>query len=185
MTDAFCATTPAIRWLSEGHIVPLSETTALIGHDSWSDGRNGDYTRSPVLLSDFFLIEDLADRSAEDRLRKLNELGDEAAEYFEELLPRALESFEHVILVTHVPPFREACWYDGKISDDNYLPHFSCKAVGEVLLRTMQRHPNRRLTVLCGHTHGAGVAQILFNLIVKTGGAEYGAPALQEVLILG
>ena len=115
----------------------------------------------------------------------LNELGDEAAGYFEELLPRALESFENVILVTHVPPFREACWYDGKISNDDYLPHFSCKAVGEVLVRTMQRYPKRRLTVLCGHTHGAGVAQILDNLVVKTGGAEYGAPALQEVLLVG
>jgi 3',5'-cyclic AMP phosphodiesterase CpdA len=181
----FCAESEGITWLSEGDIVVLSDNTALVGHDSWADGRNGNYERSPVLLSDFFLIEDLANISPEDRLLKLNALGDEAARYFEDLLPRVLESFENVILVTHVPPFRETCWYDGKISNDDYLPHFSCKVVGEVLVRTMQRYPRCHLTVLCGHTHGAGVAQILDNLVVKTGGAEYGAPALQEVLLVG
>ena len=46
----------------------------------------------------------------------------------------------------------------------------------------MKLHPQKKLTVLCGHPHGAGVAHILPNLIVKTGGATYGRPELQEVL---
>jgi 3',5'-cyclic-AMP phosphodiesterase len=40
------------------------------------------------------------------------------------------------------------------------------------------------MTVLCGHTHGAGEANILPNLLVKTGGAEHGNPALQDALIV-
>jgi predicted MPP superfamily phosphohydrolase len=40
------------------------------------------------------------------------------------------------------------------------------------------------MTVLCGHTHGAGFAQILTNLSVFTGGAEYGRPELQGVFNL-
>jgi predicted MPP superfamily phosphohydrolase len=40
---------------------------------------------------------------------------------------------------------------------------------------------DRKVTVLCGHTHGAGFAQVLPNLEVWTGGVQYGAPALQRV----
>jgi len=177
-----CAASRNLRWLSEGILAPLSPDTALIGHDGWADGRYGDYERSTVQLGDYFVIADFANLDPAGRLRKLNDLGDEAARYFEDLLPRALDSFEHVLLLTHVPPFRQACWYDGRISGDDYLPHFSCQAVGEVFARTMLEYPERRLTVLCGHTHAGGVAEIAANLLVKTGAAEYGAPGLQEVL---
>jgi predicted MPP superfamily phosphohydrolase len=72
----------------------------------------------------------------------------------------------------------------GKISDDEFLPHFACKVVGEVLRSVMAEHPECKLTVLCGHTHSPGVANILPNLFVKTGSAEYGYPRLQEVMII-
>ena len=38
------------------------------------------------------------------------------------------------------------------------------------------------MTVLCGHTHSPGEAQVLPNLLVLTGGAEYGRPEVQRVL---
>ena len=80
-------------------------------------------------------------------------------------------------MLTHVPPFREACWHRGQISDDDWLPHFACRAVGEVLVEAMAAHPECEMTVLCGHTHSPGEAQVLPNLRVLTGGAEYGRPA--------
>ena len=112
-------------------------------------------------------------------------LGDQAAAYFREILPKALARYRNMLLLTHVPPFKEACWHEGHISDDEFLPHFACQAVGDVLIEMMQSHPECNLTVLCGHTHGSGTAQILPNLQVKTGGAEYGQPALQETILLG
>ena len=48
----------------------------------------------------------------------------------------------------------------------------------------MEEHANCNLTVLCGHTHGTGCAEILPNLVVKTGGAEYGHPKLQGIIEL-
>jgi hypothetical protein len=49
-------------------------------------------------------------------------------------------------------------------------------------LATLARaHPERSLTVLCGHTHSPGVARILPNLVVYTGAAEYGSPMVQRV----
>jgi Icc protein len=64
------------------------------------------------------------------RLIKLNELGGIAAADLRDVLPRALVRFPHVLLLTHVPPLKEACWHDGSISSDHWLPHFSCQAFG-------------------------------------------------------
>jgi hypothetical protein len=44
--------------------------------------------------------------------------------------------------------------------------------------------PARVIRSVCVHTHGAGVAAILPNLYVKTGGATYGHPRVAEVLDL-
>lgn len=73
------------------------------------------------------------------------------------------------------------CWHEGQISDDNSLPHFSCKAVGDVLRAVMQAYPESNLTVLGGHTHSSGVARILPNLTAFTGEAEYTKPIIQQV----
>lgn len=115
-----------------------------------------------------------------------NELGDEAARYLKRQLLSAVARFPNLILLTHVPPLKEACWSEGQISDDEFLPHFTCSAVGDVLIATMRAHPECRLTVLCGHTHGEGEATILPNLLVKTGGAdaERGNPHLNKLIIV-
>jgi len=137
-----------------------------------------------VELNDYFLIKELTGLSRQRRFTELAKLGDQAAEYFRKLLPQACARFKNIILLTHVPPFREACWHEGRISNDEYLPHFACKAVGEVLASVMRKHPECKLTVLCGHTHSPGVANLLPNLCVKTGSAEYGHPRLQELIII-
>jgi hypothetical protein len=81
----------------------------------------------------------------------------------------------------HVPPFKEATWYEGRHSDDNYPPHFACKATGDAMRRVMDNQPQSHLLVLCGHTHGQGEVQVTENLTVLTGGAEYRNPVIQRV----
>lgn len=174
-------TVPNLYWLPRYGIVELTPTLALIGHGGWADGRLGDYARSPVMLNDYVLIRELAGLSPEARLTKLNALGDEAAAYLRRVLPDALSRYKRVFIVTHVPPFREACWHQGEISDDNFLPHFTCKAVGDVLLHFARIYPQCQVTVLCGHTHGEGETAPLNNLRVLTGGAEYGQPAIKRI----
>jgi 3',5'-cyclic-AMP phosphodiesterase len=180
--ETLCATVPQLIWLPRAGVRALTPDTGLIGHDGWADGRLGDYWGSDVFLNDYVLIGEFLGLDPRERLETLHALGDEAAAHFRSVLPEALARFRHVLVLTHVPPFREACWHEGRISDDNWLPHFSCKAVGEVLAEVMSAHPDRQMTVLCGHTHGAGAAQILPNLRVLTGGAVYGNPQLQQIL---
>ncbi len=62
----------------------------------------------------------------------------------------------------------------GRTSADDFLPYFSSKAIGDVMQKVMQTHPRSYLLVLCGHTHGDGQLQVLDNLRVLTGDAEYG-----------
>ena len=176
-----CRHEPRLRYLSDSPPISLSERVALVGHDGWGDARAGDYATSEVLLNDYFLIEELARISREERRLRLNALGDEAAAHARRVLPQALATHEEAIFLTHVPPFREACWHEGQLSDDNWAPHFCCLALGAALREVMGSFPHRQLTVLCGHTHGRGEAEILPNLKVLTAGAEYGQPGIERV----
>ena len=174
-----------LRWLTRQGIVEISNSTCLLGHDSWADGRLGNGGSSQVELKDYYLIKEFAGLSHQERYRKMGDLGDLAANHFQQWLPLACASYQNILLLTHVPPFREACWHEGGISDDEFLPHFTCKAAGDKLRATMHQNPHRDLTVLCGHTHGHGEVDILPNLHVKTGDAEYGQPWMQEMMIIG
>lgn len=182
---SLCRAERRLAYLSQAGCVRLTAVTGLIGHDGWGDGRLGDYANSTVRLNDHLLIRDLRGLDRGELLLRLNRLGDEAAAHLKTVLPQALKVHERVILLTHVPPFVEACWHEGKTSDDNWAPFFTCKAVGDLLLDVMDKRRDRQLTVLCGHSHGAGRARLLPNLEVLTGRAEYGAPEVQTVLEIG
>jgi Icc-related predicted phosphoesterase len=177
-------TSPWLHWLTISGVVALTPNTGLIGHGSWGDGRMGSAERSQTVLNDYFQIQEFFGLSPSEWFAQLNALGDEAASHLQDLLPQALSRFRRLLLLTHVPPFKESCWHEGRIADDDFLPHFTCSAVARVLAETMPRYPDRHLTVLCGHTHGQGKVQIMSNLLVKTGGAEYGFPSLQAVITI-
>lgn len=179
--DELCHDLPQLVYLTERGVVPLTPRLGLIGHDGWADGRVGDYERSYVMMNDYRLIAELAGYTKQDRLGKLHALGDEAAAHIRRWLPKALADFPEVILLTHVPPLRGACWYNGTISDDEWAPHFVCQAVGDAILEIMPQHPQKKLTVLCGHTHSRGECRPLPNVLILTGGAVYGQPAVQRV----
>jgi predicted MPP superfamily phosphohydrolase len=169
-------------YLPTAGIVELTDSVCLIGHGSWADGRFGASQNSNVTLNDYFKIEDFIGKGKVERFALLNQLGDQAAIYLEKSLQRAIELYDNIYLLTHVPPFAEACWHNGEIADGDYLPHFACKAVGDILIKIMSSHPEKQLIVLCGHTHSDGIAQILPNLLVKTGKAQYGKPEIQKII---
>lgn len=177
-----CRTHENLHWLSDGLVVPLTETAALVGHDGWADGRYGDYFNSHVLLNDFFQIKELKGRNKAELGEILAMLGDDAAEYLSDILPKALATHDHIVVLTHVPPFREASLYEGRPSDANYLPHFSCRVIGETLMRIMKGRTDKLLTVLCGHTHNPAQVQVAPNILVRAGAAEYGHPQIQDIL---
>ncbi len=177
-----------LNYLTTMGIAGLSPQTAIIGHDGWPDGRLGDFQGTEVILNDHLLIDEITQWYKNGVLDKVGlsntmiSLANEAAHHFEHVLTEAVSKYPTIIAVTHVPPFKEAAWYQGKISGDDYLPYFACKIVGDVLKKVMQSNPQSNLLVLCGHTHSGGEVQILPNLQVLTGEAKYGEPVVERVL---
>ena len=149
-----CASRPRLHYLSTAQAIELTGDVGLVGHDGWADARFGDYERSVVSMQDFRLIGDFRGLGKAARLPRLHALGDEAGDHIRRVLPPALERFSHVVLLTHVPPLRDACWHEGRTSDDDWAPFFTCRAVGDAILEIMPKYSRRQLTVLCGHTHG-------------------------------
>ncbi len=178
----WCLTQSGLHYLSTSEPVELRPKTVLLGHDGWGDGRLGNHEQSPVRLSDQELIRDFQGLNREVILGTLQALGDDAAQNLSETFSKTSESYEEIICLTHVPPFKEACWYQGKTGNDDWLPYFACKAVGDVLLEIAEDRPHATITVLCGHTHHSGTVQMLPNLRVLTGFAEYGEPCISDVL---
>jgi 3',5'-cyclic-AMP phosphodiesterase len=181
-----------LNWLTNSDPLMLTDTSCIVGHDGWYDGRNGDLEKTSVMLSDFLIIEDLhhcysrhlnyLDR---DRLRKILEAtADSATESLHSKLQLIPKQATSVLVATHVPPFQESATYMGKISDKNWQPFFSCKSMGDMLYAYCILHPDKDLHVLCGHSHGESEVQILDNLRCSTGGAEYRRPRLQRILSL-
>jgi len=179
-----CGELPRLRYLSNQGVLPLAPAVGLIGHDGWADAREGDYLRSYVMMNDYRLIAELAGFTKSDRRAQLERLGDEAAAHIRRWLPEALQQFPDVMLLTHVPPLRGACWYNGQTSDDEWAPHFVCRAVGDAILGIMPQYPDRKLTVLCGHTHSRGECQPLPNVQILTAAAQYGRPEVERVFNL-
>jgi Icc protein len=173
------ARTPSLVWLTAAEPQILSDSLAIVGDDSWSDGRLGNALTTSVELTDFYAIEELCDRTRADLVSTLNRLGDAAAARLAPKLEHAAARCDQIVVVTHVPPFREAAWYQGSPSDDDWLPWFSCHAVGEALLQCARAHPAVRFLVLCGHTHGSGVYSLVENITVHTAEAEYAASRVQ------
>lgn len=175
---------PHLHYLTDGGVISLTKETALIGHDGWADGRAGDFLSSDVMLNDYFHIDELKKLTHEERLKKLNSFGDEAAKYLEKQLRKALKTHQRVILLTHVPPFEESCLYGGVPADKDWSPHFVCKAGGEAIETVMKEHPDRSLLVLCGHSHWGQDINILPNLRVVTGHSELGLPNVQSLILI-
>lgn len=179
----FHAAHSEIHWLNESGIVQLNPTTALIGHDGWSDGQYGDYANSDLMLRDYRQIEELTHLSPQERLPHLQALAQESAAHFREYLPSILKDYQQVFLAMHPVPFRRACIWEGEVvpATSVRIPHFTCKAVGDVLLELVPQYPDCLVTVLCGHIHIGGDVRLLDNLRVLVAKAKYHEPIIQEV----
>jgi len=183
---------PRLNWLPRVGVVDVMDGLTLVGHGGWGDARLGNFHESSVLLTDYVAIEELVGafdldtfhgdlRNQKDLKEVLGRLGDDAASTLQPILGHAVSNSRQVLVLTHVPPFKEACWHGEQISDDEWLPGFTCKAMGDLLRDTAAANPGADITVLCGHTHGTGVAEILPNLRVYTGEAAYGSVGFRVV----
>lgn len=176
-----------LSWLPACDPILLEKDIVIIGQDGWADGRYGNYANSNVVLNDSYLIADLFQQKIMGTfalLEKMQQLADNDANQLRANLIQAIKQHhpKKIIVLTHVPPFKEACLYEGKISHDDFLPFFSSKAMGDVLIEITKQNPAIEFLVLCGHTHDEAYYKPFDNLIVQAGKAEYYQPEVQEVV---
>ncbi len=179
--------TDRLHWLRSGP-VRLDARTVLVGSDGFYDARYGD-EQSPLQLSDFMLIGELFEAQDDSRAKlheTLRNRADELVERLEAQTRGLLEdrTVRDVIVATHVPPFPEAAWHDGRSADGTWAPYFSSKATGDFLGRMAREFPDVTVTTLCGHSHGDGVLDAAPNSRVFTGRATYGFPQLAGIVRL-
>lgn len=173
---------PTLVYLSCAEAVELSPDACVVGHDGWCDARHGNYRRSTVVLNDFWAIRELMPLDKECRRLKLQDLADEGAAHLRVALSAACPGHRRVYVVTHVPPFPEACLYRGKPSDEAWLPFFCSKATGDVLRSCSEAWPDVQFHVLCGHTHDPAEIRIAHNLNVCVAGAAYHTPSIAAMI---
>jgi predicted phosphohydrolase len=171
-----------LHYLTDCGPVFLADDAVLIGDDGWGDATAGDFENSTVRLNDFDRIADFRDSHPEHWPAILRREGGGSAARIANKLASLPATVRHVLIATHVPPFREACWYEGHTTDDNWAPFFVCGLVGEALRLAAESSPERMHTVLCGHTHHDGDAEILPNLIVHTGYSRYGTLDIESLV---
>jgi Icc-related predicted phosphoesterase len=182
--EKVCAGHGNLHQLGHGEVVPLGNTDVLIGHQGWADGRAGWGSRSLARNPDFQAIGDFCGLSRDKAFARMGELGRDCAIYLRKFLPYAMACHRHVWLATHVPPFPQAAHYDNKPCSRLHQPFYSNMSAGGVIRGIAERFPNRRLTVLCGHTHCRTAVRAANNVDVLVGAARPGTPDFQQIFSL-
>jgi len=176
-----------LHWLTGRGPVRLLNGTWVLGVDGWADGRYGDFENTSVSLNDCYFIGELREafvQGRSDLLLKMQALAENDARLLQQQWQSIQkEEITSVMILVHIPPFQEVAVYRGKQCDQNYLPLFSSKILGETIQKIASAHPNISFTVLCGHTHGEATYQVAHNLLAKLGKASYGQPAIQEIFV--
>lgn len=179
------------RWLGCSGIVPLIPgKVALVGHDGWYDGGYANwFNPSVVQMSDYDLILELKRLQCPNnqlRFDKLNELSQESADYVKLQLEAAYnQGYRKAFVATHVAPFPELSVFNGKISNQCWMPCFSSKRMGGALLEVARQYPDFKIITLSGHTHGeAYCAHYAPNLEGYAGYSDYGIPGISKIFKL-
>jgi len=164
--------------------VALTPQTALVGADGWYDAYNGDWRLSSFEMNDWRAIAEFyhVRGSKQSIVNEARRLSLESATHVHDSIKKAVKYHKNVIVLTHVPPFKESHIYEGRVSDDGAQPWFTSQLMGNVLLDAAKAFPAHSFKVLCGHTHGEFHGAFANNLEVHVAGAEYGKPRLQGLV---
>jgi predicted phosphohydrolase len=175
-------TIPHLHWLNQGwHI---HDGVAVVGVGGWYDAYHGN-TNSPVDLNDFYDIVELipGSRYRDLLLEIIRKRASAEADQLAVMLKEACDAdIDTIVVGTHIAPYAESAWHEGKQSDRDWLPWFSSASTGAVLDIYAKRYPDKKFIVFCGHSHGSGIYEPHENMTVYTGKARYSVPDLAGVL---
>jgi predicted phosphohydrolase len=175
------APSTGLTWLRGAGVVTV-DNVAIVGNCGWFDARYGN-SRSRIALNDFRFIVDLAPgQFNRDLLVQLcDNRAKRLANELKERMREAVQQSDNILVATHVPPYSEACWHEGEVSNSDWLPWFTSRATGNAIDEVAGENPDKSFLVLCGHTHGSG-RYVRDNITVLTGASEYKDPGVSGLI---
>jgi len=190
-----CRSSSFLCYLSHIPFVKIEKNTALVGHDGWYDAGNGSVEHSQLIMNDWIKIGDYspACRNTPQGIeiskleivniaRSICQVG--VKHIAEGIKAAAREKNETIVVVTHVPPFMESYVPNEKkpMRVQDALPWYTCRMMGDMLLRAAKSFPEIKFKVFSGHVHSQYKGNILPNLEVRVGKSEYGTPQLAGII---
>lgn len=179
---SLCGKVENLHHLDGRQIIPLTRDVCLIGHGGWADARAGYGLRTCLRSPDHRAIRDFQDLSREQCLLRMQELGKGSARAIRQILPLALTRYQHVVILTHTPPYAKAVRYNGVPCGPVHLPHFVNVSAGRAIRGIARAFPHRRITILAGHAHSSTVTHIDPIICVRVAQARTGRPGPLEIL---
>lgn len=172
-------------YLDRGEVVELTPRVGLVGRSGWYDTLSGHPNESRIAVDDWHkasrLVPHHSSRIPHMLHKACQRWSEEETDKAIPVLEHAAKGYQQVFLVTHFPVFRGACFApDGTldIPDRGWWPWSINTTFGHAIRDVTDRYPHVDFTVLTGHTHGGGKAQVAPNLTVVAGRAQYGNPQL-------
>ena len=119
-------------------------------------------------------------------LELIQKLAFEDAKQLVHQIHKAAENLHphNIIILMHVPPFKENARHQGKLCEPTHLPLFLSKVTGDMIRRCASKYPHIDFQVLCGHTHSLSFYKPLSNMTVKAGSSVLGKHPIQDIMFI-
>ena len=175
-----CIKHDRLVYLTDNQYCQVSEKTIVFGHDGWYDGGYANwFKKGVVVMNDYYLIKEFIGKTNIEIFNLMNQFANSAKFLITDFGGNLIENHptvENFVFLTHVPPFPENAVYNGKISDEFWMPNFSSKHCGDALLSLASKYHSKNFVSLCGHSHGKATYMARPNLRSETGISDYGNP---------
>lgn len=182
-------------WLRESGVIELSNKTALVGVDGWYDGGYGSYENKSLFMNDWNYISDFVKpgiitfkmNTIEYSIDLIMDIckakAKEEVDIARKNLLKAFQTKDKVIFATHIPPWKSVSKYKGQQTDTDFLPFYTSKIMGDMLLEVGNGLPTgKHISVYCGHTHDPAHEVISNNITAYCSHAEYGKPKVSKII---
>lgn len=196
LEDLCSSSNQKLKYLTRSSFVPVTQSTALVGHDGWCDAFHGSPFTSELIMNDWLRITDYTRNGAvkfgssgmrinrKAILTTARRLATDAAHRVTSSAAAAIEAgYKTVIIATHVPPFTAVHSNGGKGSSPDAQPWYTSMTMGDAITDLAKLHPDVDFNILCGHTHSKIAVSISNNITCYVAEAHYGNPGYNVVQI--
>lgn len=166
-----------VFWLTNNKPIELSKYSALIGAEGWYDGGTGYGPKALHITLDSLFIQELQKNIFSKKITSIfRSVSYSHTENIIQKLYSVINKYEQIVLITHYPPWEKATKDLKRPLHKFWTAYDTNVNLGKELEKVMKKFPNKKLIVLCGHTHKEFCDQITDNIFCVVGDGTFGKP---------